>query len=348
MAFRFFRRMGIAPGLSLNFSKSGISPSIGVRGARVTLGRSGVRRTVGIPGTGMFYTTVDGGGDRGSSRRHSGRRSGERVEAPPPEHKLDLGFFERLTTPRNERAFVAGCKAYVAGRAEEALDEFERADGLADAMFLAGLLHLRADRLDRAEARLAEALSRPRSLSKLFDKYGLDVEVRLPITEQTVAHVRPSPGGALLALAETHQLQGRIDHAIRCLERLRKSSPDDPVVTLSLAELLCESRPSDTRVAKRVVRLTGDVRNESSVHAAVLLYKARALRTLGMASAARSELTRTLRRKKHRDPELIRTLRYERALAYEDLGQPGRARRDLETIFAEDPDHEDVAQRLGV
>jgi Protein of unknown function (DUF4236) len=57
---RLFRRVRVAPGLTLNLSKSGPSLSVGVRGAHVTVGRSGVRRTVGIPGTGVFYTTHDG------------------------------------------------------------------------------------------------------------------------------------------------------------------------------------------------------------------------------------------------------------------------------------------------
>jgi len=38
MAFRLFRRIKIAPGITLNLSKSGLSASAGVRGARVTLG----------------------------------------------------------------------------------------------------------------------------------------------------------------------------------------------------------------------------------------------------------------------------------------------------------------------
>ncbi len=87
MGFRFFRRMNIAPGVRLNFSKSGVSPSFGVRGARATIGRHGIRRTVGIPGTGLFYTEVDSDGSRGG-------RSG-RQPAPPlpePRHKLNLGF----------------------------------------------------------------------------------------------------------------------------------------------------------------------------------------------------------------------------------------------------------------
>ena len=50
---RLFRRVRLAPGVSLNLSGSGPSVSLGVRGAHVTMGRSGVRQTVGIPGTGV-------------------------------------------------------------------------------------------------------------------------------------------------------------------------------------------------------------------------------------------------------------------------------------------------------
>ena len=57
MGFRFYRRFGILPGITLNLSKRGISLSCGIRGARLTLGKSGVRKTVGLPGTGMNYTS---------------------------------------------------------------------------------------------------------------------------------------------------------------------------------------------------------------------------------------------------------------------------------------------------
>src|SRR5205809_796148 len=58
MGLRIFRRVKIAPGITLNVSKSGLSTSIGPRGAKVTLGHGRVRRTVGLPGTGVFYTTT--------------------------------------------------------------------------------------------------------------------------------------------------------------------------------------------------------------------------------------------------------------------------------------------------
>jgi hypothetical protein len=51
MGFRFYRRVRILPGVSVNFSRSGPSLSVGLRGPQVTVGRSEMRKTVGIPGT---------------------------------------------------------------------------------------------------------------------------------------------------------------------------------------------------------------------------------------------------------------------------------------------------------
>ncbi len=53
MAFRFSKSVKIAPGIRLNFSKSGVSTSIGRRGATVNLSKRGTRVTAGLPGTGI-------------------------------------------------------------------------------------------------------------------------------------------------------------------------------------------------------------------------------------------------------------------------------------------------------
>ena len=58
MGFRFFRRIRVLPGVTLNLSRRGLSTSVGVRGAHVTVGHGKVRETAGLPGTGMFYTTT--------------------------------------------------------------------------------------------------------------------------------------------------------------------------------------------------------------------------------------------------------------------------------------------------
>jgi len=58
MGFRFRRRIRLLPGVRINLSKSGVSTSIGGRGAWLTFGRRGTRATVGLPGTGLSYTTT--------------------------------------------------------------------------------------------------------------------------------------------------------------------------------------------------------------------------------------------------------------------------------------------------
>lgn len=57
MGWRFQKRITIIPGVRLNLSKSGISTSVGVRGASLTLHKHGVDANVGLPGTGISYRT---------------------------------------------------------------------------------------------------------------------------------------------------------------------------------------------------------------------------------------------------------------------------------------------------
>jgi hypothetical protein len=52
---RFRRRVKVFPGFYLNFSNSGISSSIGVRGASVTFGKKGTYLNTSIPGTGLYH-----------------------------------------------------------------------------------------------------------------------------------------------------------------------------------------------------------------------------------------------------------------------------------------------------
>lgn len=57
MPLRFRKSFKVAPGVKLNLSKSGISTSVGKRGATVNFSKRGTRATVGLPGTGLSYST---------------------------------------------------------------------------------------------------------------------------------------------------------------------------------------------------------------------------------------------------------------------------------------------------
>lgn len=59
MAWRFNKRVKLAPGITLNIGKRGVSASVGPRGAKTTVGTTGRHHTtVGLPGTGLSATHV--------------------------------------------------------------------------------------------------------------------------------------------------------------------------------------------------------------------------------------------------------------------------------------------------
>ncbi len=342
MSFRFWKRIKIAPGVTVNLSKSGASLSFGPRGAKYTLGGGGARTTVGIPGTGLFYTKTSGSGKK------SGKRSDTDAPTVRPEDRLSLGFFKRLLTPDDEEGFVDGCRELVLGHEDRALDHFRHVVHLADAAYLAGFLALKRRQLDEAEDYFSVAVEKNLKLGRYFSKYGMSAVMSLPIAEDICVHVGPDLKGTLLGLTEVYQHQDRTHDALKCLEKLHHLEPNDAVVMLSLAELLMEAYPENNKICRKVIRFIGYIKNETPVHAALLLYKARALKQLELLSAARDVLTTALRRKKGRSPELLKTIRYERALVYDKIGKKYKARSEFEKIYSDDPDYEDVADRLGL
>lgn len=62
MGFRFRKSIKILPGIRLNLSKSGISTSIGGPGASINFGGQGTRQTVGLPGTGLSFSSLSSAG----------------------------------------------------------------------------------------------------------------------------------------------------------------------------------------------------------------------------------------------------------------------------------------------
>ena len=69
MGLRFFKRVRLVPGLTLNVSKRGASVSVGEKGAHITVGTSGVTETVGLPGTGASSATGPCGWRRSDTSR---------------------------------------------------------------------------------------------------------------------------------------------------------------------------------------------------------------------------------------------------------------------------------------
>jgi len=339
MAFRFWRRVRLAPGVTLNLSKSNASLSFGPRGAKYTISPRGNRATAGLPGTGLFYTVHD--------RQRAGRGGAAPASSVPQRDRLKLGFFQRLMTPAEEKRFIDGIRALNDGDQDAALAALEEAGDLPDAAWMAGMIRLRREEFDRARAHFEHALARLSDLGTLFAKYEIAAQASLPITPDIFAHVFPRERGTRLALVEIAQLQGRHDDAMAHIEGLMEIDPSDPVVLLSFAELALDA-PEDRTLMDRVVRATAHVENETPVDTASLLYRGKALEALGLPDAAIDVFTLANRRRKDRPKALLHQIRYERAVLYDQVGRKAQARRELERVYAEDPGFEDVRDRLGL
>ena len=72
MGFRFYRSLRIFPCIRANISKSGLSATVGVRGANMNIGPKSKRYTLGLPITGLSYVKSN----RYSNQSHG---SGSRI-----------------------------------------------------------------------------------------------------------------------------------------------------------------------------------------------------------------------------------------------------------------------------
>lgn len=107
MGLRFFRRLHIAPGIGVNFSKSGPSLTLGVRGAHVTLGPKAITKTIGLPGTGIYYTNRHG--------YHSGAHSGVPRFSGVPHPGLPQPGLPHPVFPDSSVAHQSGGAEFVLG-----------------------------------------------------------------------------------------------------------------------------------------------------------------------------------------------------------------------------------------
>ena len=344
MPFRFFRRVPLGKGLTMNISKTGLSFSAGPRGGAFTLGTSGARGTMSLPGTGLFYTV-----DKKNILTSKKKRAPKKPKALPQDSPLELGFFDKWRVPKEEQVVVEGFKALVGGDHSLALEYFEKAANTADAHWIAGMIRLKQGEHDLAERHLKFALSHEKALGTLVCKYDVEVILKLPITEHIFALAQPRRRGTLLALVECQQDRGDYQSALDYCQQLVDEYPEDLLVTLSLIELQSMmASPLTESTAKQWVAMIGTLNNDSDVHAALLMYKAQALMVLGLDKASLTTLSQAYRKKRDRDVELLRAIRYQRIKAYQQLGQKSRARAELEGLYSDAPDYEDVAEQLGL
>lgn len=87
MGISFRKRVKIAPGINLNFSKSGVSASVGPKGAKITVGKKGTYLNTSIPGTGIYSR------QKISGSHHTNNLSNQSNKSATPSMPIGLAIF---------------------------------------------------------------------------------------------------------------------------------------------------------------------------------------------------------------------------------------------------------------
>ncbi len=328
MGFVARKSFKVMPGVRMTVSKSGISASAGVPGARVTKSTSGrTTRTVGIPGTGIYHTKSSSG--RSSSRAHP--------PAETPAAAATRAAKPGFTAPKWEKELY---KAITTSRFED-LPRIAQAysDAAPIASTLDGLVAMQNGESERAleVCRWAWANGGEVGDHPFVRKYLGSSKVTLTVAEGVSATMPISRDALGLALAELEQSAGNLEAAVSVVEQLDPST----IAALSLCELYGAQGQHDA-----VVDHTNGLRNEDDPTALLLAYRGVALRELGHLTAAREAFKEALK-SKSRDATIRHFALVGRAQTYLAENKGGMAKKDLERVLAEDADYPSVRELLA-
>ena len=329
MGFRARRSFKIAPGIRMTVTPRGVGLSAGRTGMRISANTSGrVRRTIGVPGTGMSYVTTSS-----MVRGSSSQKPRVATSAQVPRKQASPG----MLAPKWEKLLYKAIQAGDTGQyvtigtsdpkardvcmmldvlATMEVGDFGRAVGIGDALWAEGY--------DPAADRF-------------LIRYAPNAVVDLEVAEgvrMTLTLDRDTLG---LVVAELRQNLGAIEGAIQVVEQVTPST----VAAVSLAELYAAAgRWAD------VVDLTNGVTNDDEPATYLLIQRGAAFREQCRYEAARESLRLALA-PRSRPSELRHLALIERGKTYQAEGKNTLARKDFEKVLAQDSNYPGLAEHLA-
>lgn len=345
MGFRFNKRIKIMPGLTMNVSKSGIGYSAGGKGVRVTKRADGrVTRTISAPGTGLSHTrTVSGGAAKTSTRTAAPRPARPAVVTPPPPPRPPQ---PGVLAPRWEKDLFSETSNSRSNDYAQVAAKHPDAPGLRVlCATVEGLWHFTRLNTGSGDPRRARALlgwaaangSGDLGRHPFVTKYLAERTWPVEIAGGVVAHLTLEQDVALLAAAELHQTAGDLEAAIWVVEQAEPTT----AAALSLAELYSDAGRDD-----EVVDLTNGLTNEDDATALLLVLRGRAFAQQGLNDAARLALKEAMR-VRSRPAEIRHRALLERAGINLAQNKKAAARKDIETVYSEDPTYPGVREALA-
>ena len=336
MAFRFFTRKKLFPGITLNLSRSGPSISVGPRGLRHTIGARGRRTTVGLPGTGLHYSVQHGKKTKSRSKSESSHSSQNTSTQHPT---ID----PQSTETYLDREFLRGVVAFQSGAPLNELRDLESMVA-GDAQWVFGVAALLQGEWSRAVEALRAALLAD-GLGKLCARNGVSLQVSIPITPEVTAHIEPAAFGTKLALVEALQAKGDRCDALNILRTLNNEVPDDFVVAMSLAEVAFEIDDDRLMPMETLADILSKATPNTDLAWALAFHTARARTRSGSHMEAIDLYDRAMQ--DPLVPDDVRMLAwYEKALTHGEAGERTRCRQELSAIYVVDKTFADVGERL--
>jgi len=336
MGFRIQKSIRLGKLLRLNISKSGIGISAGIPGLRIGTGPRGAYFSAGLPGTGLSYRQKISSNRKADSADLSTKT---KAQVAPPETPSP-GFF----APRHEKELAKGLEDYEAGQEDGALEHFlAAAPDEPGAAILAATILAEREGSEYQAIELLEGVvqSDGEFPTPLMEKYLASTEIDINVTPNVNVSVSVDGLAATLLLVELYQSNRRVREAIALLEEVAELA-NEPVLILSLCELYASREIWDGIIDRaRQVEPVDDVTLE------IVIYYGRTMQEKGLHEAAISVFSKALRKKKDRNPQLLREAAYWRAISYQEQGKRSQAQKEFELLYAEDPNFRDVAQRLA-
>lgn len=270
---RFWRRKQILPGVSLNFSKSGPSISLGPRGLHFTVGPRGTRFTAGIPGTGLFYTAP------------------QSWKGTPPENKLskEIKHFhlddktilaskmQEASTPKDKK-FLQAMSYWVEGEDVAALEIFSHLTCFADAQFFAGALCFKHLRFEEAEKCFLHVLNEISDFGVMINKYGTSGNLKRNLCPEYINDLHFDEVALNVLLSQTYHFEDKFQESANLLLKYLQEHPSNRIIQLTLISLLYEVQQDDEASLKYILEHTSEATLTDYISAALLLYRARAMR----------------------------------------------------------------------
>jgi tetratricopeptide (TPR) repeat protein len=321
MGFRVRKSIKIMPGVRMTISPSGVSTSIGVRGARITRGSNGrITRTIGLPGTGISHTETI----RPATNSRRRVASQNVIPIPPVSPNLFSASYE---------------KDFFKAKKLDTVQEYQRLVTLYPEAKIAGSFMLALKFIEEKEYLLAQQVlatiwsSNDRIDSDpLFRKYLGLKPFEIGIAEGVLAQLNLNRDAIGLLFAETLQSQGYLQEAIEVVEDLYPTQ----MTALSLAELYVAAKNWD-----EVISITNGLTNVDDATCLLIVYRGISFREKGFNEAAREAFKEALKSKK-RNMTIRHRGHAERALTYMAEGKQSFALKEVEKIMAENPDDEGV------